>query len=122
MPGAAERNDLVVEVVRALEGLSARQGAVEKSLDGLRSAVDGLSLQSREHGISIEGMARQLARHEDRIDREEQAASARWAGLSGVVKGVIGIPAVQTLIVLALAGWLGISAGMLQLGQHGGAP
>lgn len=106
-------SDLVVEAVQALSALEQRIGALERALAQhspmLSQVQRDLALLSRD----VQTMSDQVRREQDRADRTEELAlqhsHARWAGLQAALARAWASPWVQAVLVLALAGWLGVS-------------
>lgn len=106
-------SDLIVEAVQALSALEQRIGALERGLAQhsplLTQIQKDIALLSRD----IQSMSDQVRREQDRADRTEEIAlqksHARWTGLQTALARAWASPWVQALLVLALAGWLGIS-------------
>lgn len=79
-------------------------------------------------GSVVERLAIQMQRSEDRLDREAtQAEEARRERRSLLARGVAAawaLPELRILIVLALAGWLGVQTQLIQIGiaRPSGAP
>lgn len=69
---------------------------------------------------TLERLAVQVQRMEDHEARREEASSARWSSVGGLLRAVFAVPAVQVVLVLALASWLGIGTGAVTpfLGGH----
>jgi len=134
MPEPAARIGASDLLVRALDGLSESATAAAK----VASVTEAMHLEIREFvrqdaafhatsmtkmieiGQAIEGLAEQTRRAQDREDRLEEARRAERAETrSWIHRAAVAawnMPELRMLIVLVLAGWLGVQAKLLQVG------
>lgn len=120
---------LIVRGVEAVEGLKAQQASASADLTTLRADVSGLirdraiTATQHEHAIAaiqtgLEAVQSELRRREDRLSRreaqEEETKATAISGVLGAARALWSDATFRALLFTALAGWLGLSAGLVQ--------
>lgn len=120
---SADPQALIIQAVQALEACTASVRALEKSVDQMRRDLQDhrlveepllQKLESESRAIHVE-----LQRREDREDVTRQAdtqrENLRWSTAANLVRSVWGTAEVRLLIVIAVAGWLGVRMDLIQV-------
>lgn len=124
---------LIVRGVEAVEGLKAQQASASADLTTLRADVSGLirdraiTATQHEHAMAaiqttiqtgLEAVQSELRRREDRLSRreaqEEETKATAISGVLGAARALWSDATFRALLFTALAGWLGVSAGLVQ--------
>lgn len=124
-----EPYSLIVRGVEAVEGLKAQQASMLTELTALRADMASLIRDrsaadvSHSHGLkalgaSVEAVQAEMRRREDRLSKreaqEEQTKATALSGVIGAARALWGDATFRALLFAGLAGWLGLSAGLVQ--------
>lgn len=120
-------------VVRGVEAMEATKNEIARMREALAQLQSDYTahhrneeLTSRDLDHRLSGIEAQLKRREDRdeatVERAVEARRTAWTSVVGAAKAVWAQGAVRTLIVLVIAGWLGVQTQVIQFMTPGTAP
>lgn len=113
--------DILVRGVEALEGLKNRYEASSADIKDVQQRIGEQSKQFDSIIVALSAIQTELHRREDREDATlKHAVAARENATSALFNGVKAVwadPTVRSLLVVAFAGWLGISFDLIRWGS-----